>query len=481
MNISVISRNIGVALVYNALFMFICAAVSAFYDFDSAFSPLLLSGFVTMTVGLFPLSFVRSNKEIDIRNGFVIIVLSWVLCCIFGMLPYVLWGGEFNLVNAWFESVSGYTTTGATILNDIEALPKGLLLWRSSTHFLGGIGIVIFMLYILPSAGINRTRISQMEISVLSRENYRFKIKETIKRISSVYFGITALSIISLVLAGMDLFDAVNHGFSIVSTGGFSTKNLSVGAFDSVAIDLVTSLFMLLASMHFGLIYAFVVKGSLNIFKSPVIRFYVGGILIATVVVALNLLVSERVESIWQALRLSLFQVVSIGSTTGFATADTSVWPNLSILILIYLSFQCGCSGSTSGGVKSDRILIFFKSIPVQLKRVLHPKAVLPVRVGDQLIGHGMVADITMYMMIYIMISFLCTVLLSIMGVDFMDSFSASIASMGNVGPGFGNVGSLGNFSVLPAMGRVVVTLEMLLGRLEIYSLIVILLIRKWE
>lgn len=481
MNISVISRNIGVALVYNALFMFICAAVSAFYDFDSAFSPLLLSGFVTMTVGLFPLSFVRSNKEIDIRNGFVIIVLSWVLCCIFGMLPYVLWGGEFNLVNAWFESVSGYTTTGATILNDIEALPKGLLLWRSSTHFLGGIGIVIFMLYILPSAGINRTRISQMEISVLSRENYRFKIKETIKRISSVYFGITALSIISLVLAGMDLFDAVNHGFSIVSTGGFSTKNLSVGAFDSVAIDLVTSLFMLLASMHFGLIYAFVVKGSLNIFKSPVSRFYVGGILIATVVVALNLLVSERVESIWQALRLSLFQVVSIGSTTGFATADTSVWPNLSILILIYLSFQCGCSGSTSGGVKSDRILIFFKSIPVQLKRVLHPKAVLPVRVGDQLIGHGMVADITMYMMIYIMISFLCTVLLSIMGVDFMDSFSASIASMGNVGPGFGNVGSLGNFSVLPAMGRVVVTLEMLLGRLEIYSLIVILLIRKWE
>lgn len=481
MNISVISRNIGVALVYNALFMFICAAVSAFYDFDSAFSPLLLSGFVTMTVGLFPLSFVRSNKEIDIRNGFVIIVLSWVLCCIFGMLPYVLWGGEFNLVNAWFESVSGYTTTGATILNDIEALPKGLLLWRSSTHFLGGIGIVIFMLYILPSAGINRTRISQMEISVLSRENYRFKIKETIKRISSVYFGITALSIISLMLAGMDLFDAVNHGFSIVSTGGFSTKNLSVGAFDSVSIDLVTSLFMLLASMHFGLIYAFVVKGSLNIFKSPVIRFYVGGILIATVVVALNLFVTDKAESIWQALRLSLFQVVSIGSTTGFATADTSVWPNLSILILIYLSFQCGCSGSTSGGVKSDRILIFFKSIPVQLKRVLHPKAVLPVRVGDQLIGHGMVADITMYMTLYIMISFLCTVLLSIMGVDFMDSFSASIASIGNVGPGFGNVGSLGNFSVLPAMGRVLVTLEMLLGRLEIYSLVVILLIGKWK
>lgn len=481
MNISVISRNIGVALVYNALFMFICAAVSAFYDFDSAFSPLLLSGFVTMTVGLFPLSFVRSNKEIDIRNGFVIIVLSWVLCCIFGMLPYVLWGGEFNLVNAWFESVSGYTTTGATILNDIEALPNGLLLWRSSTHFLGGIGIVIFMLYILPSAGINRTRISQMEISVLSRENYRFKIKETIKRISSVYFGITALSIISFILAGMNLFDAVNHGFSVVSTGGFSTKNLSVGAFDSVAIDLVTSLFMLLASMHFGLIYAFVVKGSLNIFKSPVIRFYVGGILIATVVVALNLFVSDSAESIWQALRLSLFQVVSIVSTTGFATTDTSVWPNLSILVLMYLSFQCGCSGSTSGGVKSDRILIFFKSIPVQLKRVLHPKAVLPVRVGDQLIGHGMVADITMYMMIYVMIGFACAVLLSIMGVGFMDSFSASLASISNVGPGFGNVGSLGNFSVLPAMGRVLVTLEMLLGRLEIYSLIVILLIGKWK
>ena len=205
MNISVISRNIGVALVCNALFMFICTVVAALYDFDSAFSPLLLSGIITITVGLFPLIFVKANREIDIKNGFIIIVLSWLLCCLFGMLPYVLWGGEFNLVNAWFESVSGYTTTGATILNNIEALPHSLLLWRSSTHFLGGIGIVIFMLYILPSVGINRARITKMEISVLSRENYRFKIKETIKRIATVYFGITFLSMVGFMLAGTSL------------------------------------------------------------------------------------------------------------------------------------------------------------------------------------------------------------------------------------------------------------------------------------
>ena len=481
MNISVISRNIGVALVCNALFMFICTVVAALYDFDSAFSPLLLSGIITITVGLFPLIFVKANREIDIKNGFIIIVLSWLLCCLFGMLPYVLWGGEFNLVNAWFESVSGYTTTGATILNNIEALPHSLLLWRSSTHFLGGIGIVIFMLYILPSVGINRARITKMEISVLSRENYRFKIKETIKRIATVYFGITFLSMVGFMLAGMNLFDAVNHAFSVVSTGGFSTKNLSIGAYDSVAVEMVANIFMLAASLHFGLIYALVVKGSFNLFKSPVIRFYIAVVTIATIIIAFNLLLSQNADSIWGALRLALFQVVSIASTTGFATADTSVWPNLSILILIYLSIQCGCSGSTSGGIKSDRILIFFKSLPVQLKKVLHPKAVLHVRLGDSLISHTMVADITMYMLIYMLILFVCALLLCIMGVDFMDSFTSSIASIGNVGPGFGNVGSYGNFSSIPAMGRVVVSVEMLLGRLEIYSLIIVLLISKWK
>ena len=219
MNISVLSRNIGIALVFNAVFMFIGVITSIIYDFDSAFSPLLLSAVITLTTGLFPLIFVRRHSNINLKEGFFIIVFSWVLSCMFGMLPYVLWGGDFSLINAWFESVSGYTTTGATILSDIESLPKSLLLWRSSTHFLGGIGVVIFMLLILPSVSTFKMRLSKMEISSLSKENYKFKTQQTIRVIASVYIGLTILQIICLLLAGMDFFDAVNHAFSTVSTG----------------------------------------------------------------------------------------------------------------------------------------------------------------------------------------------------------------------------------------------------------------------
>ena len=255
MNLSIVSRNIGIALIFNAFFMFLSVAVSIIYDFDSSFSPLFLSAVITAMAGIFPLIFVRKNENINIKEGFTIIIFSWFLSCLFGMLPYLLWGGgEFTIINAWYESVSGYTTTGSTILRDIEALPKGLLFWRSSTHFLGGIGVVIFMLLILPSASTFRMRLSKMEISSLSQENYKFKTKQTIKIISSVYVGLTLLAFFMLKAAGMGWFDAINHAFSVVATGGFSTKNLSILAFDSFPIEAVMSLFMLLASVHFGLL-----------------------------------------------------------------------------------------------------------------------------------------------------------------------------------------------------------------------------------
>jgi trk system potassium uptake protein len=481
MNISVVSRNIGIALVFNACFMFLGAFTSMIYDFDSAFSPLLLSGIITMTVGLFPLIFVRNVSDIDIKEGFTIIVFSWVLSCLFGMLPYLLWGGEFSLVNAWYESVSGYTTTGATILTNVEAVPKGLLLWRSSTHFLGGIGVVVFMLFVLPTVSVFRMRLSKVEISALSKENYKFKTQETIKVISYVYVGLTVIQTICLMFAGMNFFDALNHAFSTISTGGFSTRNESVKSFNSFSIELIIMIFMYLSSLHFGLLYATVTGHSTNIFRSSVTKFYTATLLISGFVVAADLLITGQLGSWPLALRQSFFQVISYASTTGFATANTSVWPHVAVLFLIYLSFQCACSGSTAGGLKSDRVLIFFKTLKTQMQKTIHPNAVIPIRVGNHIVEQEMAGAVTLFIVLYILIVFIVTVLLSIMGVNFIDAFTGSLANMSNVGPGFGTVGSMGNYSNFPAAGKLILSVEMLLGRLEIYSLLLIFFIYKWR
>lgn len=481
MNVSVVARNIGIALLFNAAFMFLSAVVSVIYDFDSAFSPLLLSGVITFTTGLFPLIFVRKHEEIHIKEGFTIIVLSWILSCLFGMLPYVLWGGEFSLVNAWFESVSGYTTTGGTILQDIESLPKSLLFWRSATHFIGGIGVVVFMLLILPMVSTFKMRLSKLEMTSLSKENYRFRTKEAIRVISTVFVGLTVLATGAYMLAGMDWFDAINHAFSVASTGGFSTRNASIGAYNSFPIELVSVVFMLFGGMHFGLLYATFVERSLKLFKSPVTKFYLATVGVATVFVASDLLLHTSNGGFWNTIWDSLFNVVSFISTTGFATVDTSLWPSFSILVLIFLSIQCACSGSTSGGLKTDRVLIFWKSFRVQLRKQMHPSAVIPVRVGSTVVDNSMISAVNLYIIIYFLFMFVGAALLSAMGVDYMDAFTASISNLGNVGPGFGNVGSLDNFSQIPAFGKFILALQMLFGRLEIYSLIIMFSIWKWR
>lgn len=481
MNINAISRNVGVALVFNAAFMFICVITSVIYGFDSAFSPLFLSAILTFTTGIFPLVFVKQSYDFTIREGYMIIVLSWLLCCLFGMLPYVLWGGEFSLVNAFYESVSGYTTTGATILTNVEALPKSLLLWRSSTHFIGGIGVVIFMLLILPSVSTFRLRLSKIEISELSKENYKYKAQETVKVIAAVYVGLTIAEIFCLLIAGMDFFDAVNHSFSTVSTGGFSTRNASIAAYNSAPVEFIITLFMLLSGLHFGLLYATFIKGSFKILKSPIIIYYLSCILASTIIISANLYFSGTTDTVHTAFREAVFQVVSFASTTGFATANTALWPNVSILILIFLSIQCACSGSTTGGIKANRVLIFFKSIGAQMKKQIHPNGVIHVKIGDRILEPELVSSVNLFIVFYLLIVLIVTFLLSAMGMSMIDSFTASVANMGNVGPGFGTVGSFGNYSAVPIMGKIILSIEMLLGRLEIYSLIIIFFIHKWR
>ena len=337
------------------------------------------------------------------------------------------------------------------------------------------------MLLILPMVSTFKMRLSKMEMTSLSKENYRLRTKEAIRVIATVFVGLTVTSAIAFMIAGMGPFDAVNHAFSVAATGGFSTKNASIGAFGSFGIELVAAIYMIIGGMHFGLIYQAFSHRSPKLFKSPVTKLYLGTIVVSTVIVAADLLISGTGSSVWDTLWMAFFNVASYISTTGFATVDCSVWPALSILLLMFLSVQCACSGSTSGGLKTDRILIFWKSFRVQLRKQMHPSAVIPTRVGTSIVDTQMVAAVNLYVVVYFLFLFVGAAALCMMGVDYMDAFSASISNLGNVGPGFGNVGALDNFSQIPVLGKFILAAQMLLGRLEIYSLIIMFSIWKWR
>lgn len=479
MRIQVIARNMGLVLLVNALFMVIAVIVSALYGFDTGFSPLLLSAIITATIGSFPYIFVKKTGDVATREGYVIVVLSWGISCLFGMLPYLLWGGEFSLINAWYESVSGYTTTGGTILTYVEAVPHSLLFWRASTHWIGGMGVVLFMLLILPEVSSIRLRLSKIEISALSQESYRFRAKETVRVIAYVYFGLTLLEIIALSVAGMSLFDAVCHSFATIATGGFSTRTASIAYYDSVLIETILLVFMCLSTLHFGMIFLLVAKGSVILFKSPVIRYYIVSSLIVGVLVSVNLWFTGTFDSLGESFRHGIFQTFSLVSTTGFATTDSSVWPYFSILLLLFLTLQGGCSGSTTGGIKSDRILIAFYSIKSHITKRLHPKSVVPTRVGGQALDPDMVSGVNLFIILYLLCLFVVALLLSLTGLDIMDAVSASFAHIGNIGPGFGNVGSMSNYSAFNGFSKFILSLVMIMGRIELFGFFILFSPRK--
>lgn len=481
MNWGVISRNVGIALISCAVFMFLSALVAGLDGFDSSFSPLLLSAILTLMAGVFPLLFVRRHKDINTREGLAILLISWFLCCIFSMLPFVLWGGSFTLVNAWFESASGITTTGATILDDIEALPKGLLFWRSSTHYIGGLGVVVFIMMILPSFGTVRFKMSKMDVDDISKDNYKYKSNKFIRVVVSVYAGITICSFVSLLLAGMPVFDAANHALSVSATGGFSIKNASIAAYHSPVIEAILIFFMIVASLHFGLIYASFATRSFKVFKNPITRFYLATIAIAGVLVAANLVTSGTIPNVWEALRQSFFTVVSTISTTGFGSTDTNIWPVFSILILLYTAIQCGCSGSTTSGMRSDRVYLTVKAARAQLVKIAWPSAVVQVKSGGQAIDRDMITSVSLYVLLYLIITLVMAVVYAAFGLDLMTSVSASVSMMSNVGPCFGTFGSsMSSFNAAPELVKVLMGFQMIVGRLGIYSiLLVFVLYRK--
>lgn len=474
MNWKVISRNIGYALLVSALFMFLSICISVFDGNDSALAALIISFTITFIVGAFPFIFVRRTPAITMKEGYVIITLSWFLSFVFGMLPYALWGGPFTLENAWFESVSGFTTTGATILENVEALPRSLLFWRSSTHFIGGLGVVVFLLLIIPNSSPVRLRLTNMEISSLSKGAYSSRPNRTVSIFAYVYLAIGLVAFIVYFLAGMTPFDAICHAMSVCATGGFSTHSLSIAYFDSRLIETVTVVFMLVASLHFGLIYVSVVNRSLKPLANPVTKFYLWTLLIFSFAVGVSLKIWGCAGSWGDAFRQGIFQTVSVASTTGFAISDNSFWPMLPNLLLMFMGVMCGCAGSTTGGVKADRILVFFKSIGRQVNRQLHPSSVNEVRMGRKVLSDKDIYPHLLYLALYGIILVLSVILCHASGMNMHGSFAAPVSCLGNVGPAIRELGMMGNFNGIPDVAKFFCTLDMFLGRVEIYPVLAV-------
>ena len=475
MNLKVISRNVGVALLVSALFMLLSVIVSLIDGGDSALAPLLISFTITFIVGVFPFIFTRKNANISLKDGFMIIFLSWLLSFIFGALPYALWGGPFTVINAWFESVSGFTTTGATILEDVEALPRSLIFWRASTHFIGGLGVVVFLLLIIPNTSPIRLRLTNMELSSLSRDDYRSRANKSVSIFASVFLGLGALAFVSYLLAGMNWFDAICHAFTVCSTGGFSTRNLSIASFDSTAISVLTIVFMFLGSVHFGIIFMVIVGRSLRPLRNPILRFYVAALAVISVVTSLSLKLDSADITWGKAFLDGTFQVVSYASTSGLAVADNANWPMLACFMLVLVSLVCGCAGSTSGGLKVDRALVLFKAIRMQIRKTLYPSTIFEVRLGRRILHDEEIYPQVLYIAMYFLLVGISTVICMLVGDPNNHAILGSIASLSNVGPSLGDIGSMGNYNAEPAILKFIFSFDMFLGRVEIYPVFAVI------
>ena len=461
MRVDVVLRYIGVVMLFIAMFMLLSAGISYLSGMDSAFYPLLLSSLLTALLGAFPLIFVGKREQITNKEGFCIVVGAWLVACVVSMFPYLIWGGEFSLVNAWFESVSGLTTTGSTILNDVEALPRGLQFWRMSSTWIGGMGVVMFALVVLPSMGRSKMMLSNVELSTMAKDNYRYRSQIIVQILLVVYVGLTVLSTVLLKMAGMNWFDALCHAMSACATSGFSTKNASIAYFNSPAIDTILIFAMATAGVHFGLIYATVTGKRSNIFRSEVTCWYFGMLLAGGVLIAVSLFAADIYPTLTASFRYAMFQFVSVVTTTGFATADSNTW--------------------TAGGIKVNRLVLAGKMMRTRLRQQQHPNAIIRIRLDGVIQENEALHAVMIFIVTYLMFILAGTVFGTMLGVDLTTSFTGAVASMGNVGPGFGEVGSMDNFSAMPAAFKVSNSLLMLLGRLEIFGLIQIFFIKWWR
>jgi trk system potassium uptake protein TrkH len=480
MNYKVIGFILGILLVIEGSFMLLSVPVSAYYG-EGDFYSILISSSITLLVGaLLYLIFRKSDISIGKREGYIIVSSGWVVFSIFGAIPFYIAEAIPSYTDAFFETMSGFTTTGATILTDVESLSHGLLFWRSLIQWLGGMGIIVLSLVILPILGIGGMQLFVAEVPGPTPDKIHPRVKETAKRLWAIYFIFTVAEIILLTAGGMDIFDSVCHSFTTLATGGYSTKNASIGFYTSPFIHYVITLFMIIAGTNFTLSYFAMHLKFKPVFGNEEFRFYISFIAIFTILVTviLGLTITQPIE---KSFRESLFQVVSIMTTTGYTTTDYLGWIPVGIVILFVLMFFGGSAGSTGGSMKIIRVVLMLKNSFLELKRLIHPNAVIPVRLNTQAVSPQIVTNVLAFSSFYILTVSVSIIIVSLLGYDLDTSFGAVAATLGNIGPGIGNVGPAFNYAHFPDTGKWFLSFLMLIGRLELFTVLIIFSPHFWR
>ncbi len=430
---------------------------------------------------LFTLGRKGHAADLGPREAFAVVTLSWVLCSAIGGLPFYLHGTVSTYTDAYFEAMSGFTTTGASVLTNIEANPRGILFWRSLTHWLGGMGIIVLSLAILPFLGVGGMQLFKAEVPGPVPEKLTPRIQKTAILLWGVYVILSVAETILLMAAGMNLFDALTHTFGTMATGGFSPKNTSVGFYGSPAVDWIITIFMFLAGANFTLHY-FALRGRLSVFwKDEEFRFYTWVTLGGTATIMAVLMAGGTYASIGDALRFSAFQVVSILTTTGFVTADFEKWPMYAQLLLLVFMFIGGCAGSTGGGIKNVRALLLAKQVKAEIRRLLHPKAIFLPRIGGKIVEREATNSVAVFFIVYMALFVAASLVMAGMGLDLVSALSSVAATLGNIGPGLGIVGPMDNYAAIPLPGKWVLSLCMLLGRLELFTVLMLFVPGTWR
>lgn len=481
MNFKVIFNIIGFLLILTGLLMTAGIPFSIYYGHNDIIA-ILISAAITAISGIILWFFTRdaNKQQLGKREGYLIVTFGWLTMAIFGSIPFIIYGAIPNYTDAFFETMSGFTTTGASILRDIEALPAGLLFWRSMTQWLGGMGIIVLSLAILPLLGIGGMQLFSAEVPGVTKDKFHPRIKETAKRLWGIYVILTAAETLLLMIGGMNLFDAINHSLTTMATGGFSTKNASTAHFNSPFIQYVLIAFMFFAGMNFTLHY-FALHLNFEVFKRNT-EFKVYALF--TIITTLIIVFIHRPHHIFhfeEAVRQTLFHVVSLVTTTGFVSSDFENWAPFSRKVFFVLLFIGGCAGSTGGGIKFVRHILLFKNSFLELKRLIHPRAIIPIRFNERAVSQEIILNVQAFFMIYILLFVISSVILALVGMDIITSLGAAATCIGNVGPGMGAVGPVNNFADLPQLAKWVLSFLMIVGRLELFTVLIIFSPAFWK
>lgn len=482
-----IIRVIGSILGIESLFIFLSAAIS-FYFHEWVFEYLIISGGICLTTSILLLymgsAFSKSSLKKDNigkREGFITVTGSWMAFACFGTIPFYISGAIPSLADAFFETMSGLTTTGSTILTDIEALPKGLLFWRSLTQWLGGMGMIVFSLALLPLLGGGASQLFDAETTGITHDKFRPRAGQVAKRLWGIYAGLTGILVVLLYLGPMSLFDALCHSLTTMSTGGYSTKQSSISYWNSAYVDYIVIIFMFIGSINFSLIYFFFKGNFKKVLKDEELRWFTSIVVVVSLILTVTLVSDDIAQGHLSSLRSALFQVVSIISSSGFATGDYVAWGHSYSIIFVFLMMVCGCAGSTSGGLKTIRLVVLSKNTINEFRKQIHPRAIMPVRVNGSALPMNVVQKIVAFSFLYISIILLSWLFLSLTGLNLEEALGASVTAISNAGPGLGQNGPSGNFANISDVSKWYMSFLMLVGRLEIFTVLVLFTPGFWK